>query len=228
VACDYIDITGGGFWESFKAVGNGGTFELKPYWQKIHPMLGENAKAEIIKSVTLYLVPGNSKPISASVKSVGSVIKIDFQGALKKKLDKDYSNGAIFLSLKFNGSAFKGLPGFNQYDFDSPWNIQVGIYSGGFEVTEAPEPKMPSWFKNDPVYTGDFEVMEDPEGKMSSWYKNKKDPVFEENVRRRKQMIADMSSWEIRRHKKDGEVPSFIARVGFNSFEYDNNLDMPK
>jgi hypothetical protein len=73
---------------------------------------------------------------------------------------------------------------------------------------------MPSWFKNDPVYSGGCEV--------------KKNSAPEESVRKRKRMIADTSSWEIRRHKKDGEIPSFIARVGLNSFEYDNNLDMPK
>jgi len=58
VVCDYIDITGGGFWESFKAVGNGGTFELKPYWQKIHPKLGEDggAKPRFIDSVILWMI----------------------------------------------------------------------------------------------------------------------------------------------------------------------------
>jgi len=39
---------------------------------------------------------------------------------------------------------------------------------------------------------------------------------------------SDLSSWEIMRHKKDGEVPSFLARVDFDYIEYDNKLDMPK
>jgi hypothetical protein len=108
----------------------------------------------------------------------------------------------MFLSIKFNGLAFKGLPGFDHYNFSSPWNIQVGIYSGDFEVTEAPEANVPSWYKEN--------------------------PKFVKYVQKRKRMIADTSSWEIRRHKKDGEVPSFIARVELNRFEYDNNLDMPK
>jgi hypothetical protein len=58
VACDYIDITAGGFWESFKAVGNGGSFEMKPYWQKIHPKLGEDggAKPRFIDSVILWMI----------------------------------------------------------------------------------------------------------------------------------------------------------------------------
>jgi hypothetical protein len=202
VACDYIDITGGGFWESFKVVGNGGTSELKPYWQKIHPKLSEKAKGEMIESVTLYLVGGTSKPISAAVKSSGGVIKIDFQGTLKKKLDKDYSNGAIFLSLKFNGAAFNGLPGFNHYDFNSPWNIQVGIYSGDFDVTEDPEANVPSWYKEN--------------------------PKFVKHVRKRKQMIADTSSWEIRRHKKFGEVPYFDWRAETNSREYSYQLKKKK
>ena len=50
--------------------------------------------------------------------------------------------------------------------------------------------------KKDPVYSGGCEV--------------KKNPALEESVRKRKRMIADVSSWEIRRHKKFGEVPSFL------------------
>jgi hypothetical protein len=206
VSCDYIDVKDKGFWESFKATGNGGTFEMKPYWQNIHPKLSEKAKAEMIKSVTLYLVGGTSKPISAAVKSSGGVIKIDFQGTLKKKLDKDYSNGAIFLSIKFNGTAFNGLPGFNHYDFNSPWNIQVGIYSNGHDLFENPEDSLQPGYEKDVIALAILA---------------KKRQILE---RRR----TNMGSWEIMRHKKDGEIPSFIARVGLNSFEYDNNLDMPK
>jgi hypothetical protein len=144
------------------------------------------------------------------------------------------SLGAMFLSLKFNGTAFNGLPGFDHYDFNSPWNIQVGIYSGDFDVTENPEPKMPSWFKTDPVYTGDCEAKKDTEGKMPSWFKNdpvysggyevKQNPALEESVRKRKRMIADMSSWEIRRHKENGEIPDFRWRMYSYPPEYHNNV----
>jgi hypothetical protein len=137
---------------------------------------------------------------------------------------------------KFNGAAFKGLPGFDHYDFNSPWNIQVGIYSGDFDVTENPEPNVPSWVKNDPVYKGDCEVTEDTEGKMPSWFENdpvysggcevKKNPALKESVRKRKRMIANMSSWEIRRHKKFGEVPSFRFRRDIYRREYDTELDL--
>ncbi len=201
VACDYIDIMGGGFWEYFRAVGNGGTFEMKPYWQKIHPKLSENNKVEMIESVALYLVPGKLRPISAVVKSAGGVIKIDFQGTLKKKLDKDYSNGAIFLSIKFNGTAFNGLLGFNHYDFKSPWNIQVGIYSGDLEVNGDLAPHIRAKYKNDPA-------------------------VVDYVHRKKKQILKNMGSWEIRRHEKFGEIPSFRYRKDRYRSEYDTKLDL--
>jgi hypothetical protein len=243
VACDYIDIKGGGFWESFKAVGNGGTFELKPFWQKIHPKLSEKAKAEMIESVTLYLVGGDgtnsvsfTQDLLATKALFGDAVRWKFESDLKSEIEFYGKNSpTMFLSLKFNGTAFKGLPGFDHYDYTSPWNIQVGIYSGDFDVTEDPEPKMPSWFKTDPVYSGDCEVIEDPEGKMPSWFKN--DPVYsggcevkknsapEESVRKRKRMIADTSSWEIRRHKKFGEIPDHKDRAKRWPFEYGYKLD---
>jgi hypothetical protein len=203
VACDYIDITGGGFWESFKAVGNGGTFELKPFWQKIHPKLIEKAKVEMIESVTLYLVGGGQpEPVTAKVSTENNLVKIKFDEGLRglTRPNKAQKYGAIFLSLKFNGTAFNGLPGINHYDYTSPWNIQVGIYSGDFDVTEDPEANVPSWYKEN--------------------------PKFVKHVRKRKQMIADVSSWEIRRHKKFGEVPSFRFRRDRYRREYDTELDL--
>ncbi len=92
----------------------------------------------------------------------------------------------MFLSIKFNGLAFKGLPGFDHYDFNSLWNIQVGIYSGDFEVTENPDANLPSWYKEN--------------------------PKFVKYAQKRKRMIADMESWEIRRYKIFGEVPDFLLR----------------
>ncbi len=72
VSCDYIDINCGGFWESFKAVGDDGTFELKPYWEKIHPKLGEVgvAKPEFINSVVLWIIEnGETKPYDGTTVS---------------------------------------------------------------------------------------------------------------------------------------------------------------
>lgn len=209
VACDYIDLTGGGFWESFKAVGNGGTFELKPFWQKIHPKLSEKAKTEMIESMTLYLVGGDgTNPVSftqdllATKALFGDAVRwrSEFESNLALQI-KYYSGSldALFLSIKFNGLAFKGLPGFDHYDFTSPWNIQVGIYSGDFEVTEDPEANVPSWYKEN--------------------------PKFLKHVQKRKQMIADVSSWEIRRHKKFGEIPDHKDRAKRWPFEYGYKLD---
>jgi hypothetical protein len=160
--------------------------------------------------VTLYLVGGDStNPVSftqdllATKALFGDAVRWKFESDLKSEIEFYGKNSpTMFLSIKFNGAAFKGLPGFNHYDYTSPWNIQVGIYSGDFDVTEDPEANVPSWYKEN--------------------------PKFVKHVRKRKQMIADVGRWAIRRHKKDGEIPSFIARVGLNSFEYDNNLDMPK
>jgi hypothetical protein len=210
VACDYIDIKGGGFWESFKAVGNGGTFELKPFWQKIHPKLGEKAKVEMIESMTLYLVGGDStNPVSftqdllATKALFGDAVRWKFESDLKSEIEFYGKNSpTMFLSIKFNGAAFKGLPGFNHYDYTSPWNIQVGIYSGDFDVTEDPEANVPSWYKEN--------------------------PKFVKHVRKRKQMIADVSSWEIMRHKKFGEVPYFDWRAETNPREYSYQLKKKK
>jgi hypothetical protein len=207
VACDYIDIKGGGFWESFKAVGNGGTFELKPFWEKIHPKLGKDgaAKPKFINSVVLWIIEnGEAKPYDGTTTVSGNTFKVTLPDTLPDKLkSRSKYIEALFISLKFNGTAFNGLPGFNHYDFTSPWNIQVGIYSGGLEVNGDLAPHIGSKYKNDPE-------------------------VVDYVHRKRQQMNKNMGSWEIRRHKKDGEIPSFIARVGLNSFEYDNNLDMPK
>jgi hypothetical protein len=164
---------------------------------------------EMIESVTLYLVGGDStNPVSftqdllATKALFGNAVRwrSEFGTKLKSKIEfHGESHDAMFLSIKFNGLAFKGLPGFDHYDFNSPWNIQVGIYSGDFDVTEDPEANVPSWYKEN--------------------------PKFVKHVRKRKQMIADTSSWEIRRHKKFGEIPDHKDRAKRWPFEYGYKLD---
>jgi hypothetical protein len=139
VACDYIDIMSGGFLESFRAVGNGGTFEMKPYWQKIHPKLSNDAKGKLIECVTLYLVGGGNfrpciaKPILLNNDSLG----LDLGKQIRRSMEEDYTIDAFFISIKFNSDAVKWLDGFNHYNYDSPWNIQVGIYSAGHRATKS-------------------------------------------------------------------------------------------
>lgn len=145
VACDYIDVvTEGGFWEFFRMSG-GNTFEMKPHWEKIHPKLNQAVKTTLIKSVALCFV--RKKPIVGSVISHGDIVKVAFPASEKviRKIKKAYSKGAMFLSINFNGKELKmAHPGFEDYDYSSPWNIQVGIYDGKGEEVDfsktAPNP----------------------------------------------------------------------------------------
>jgi hypothetical protein len=172
VACDYIDIMDGGFWESFKAVGDGGTFEMKPYWGKIHPKLSDDVKGKLIESVTLYLVGGGNflpciaKPVLRNNDSLG----LDLGKQIRRSMEEDYTIDVFFISIKFNGDAVKWIDGFSQYNYDSPWNIQVGIYSERHDL------------------------FENPKDSLLPGFTEKKKALLE---RRR----ANMSSWEIRRHK---------------------------
>jgi uncharacterized protein YxjI len=142
VACDYIDLLGKGFWEYFKAVDSNGTFEMKPHWEKIHPSLDEQAKRTLIESVTLYMVGdgGTTSTKASIVKAPNGVV--DLSGdALRWKIGNiaakiefhGESFCAMFLSIKFNGGSLEQTL-FGHYNFDSPWNIQVGIYGSGVEI----------------------------------------------------------------------------------------------
>ncbi len=211
VSCDYIDINCGGFWESFKAVGDDGTFELKPYWEKIHPKLGEVgvAKPEFINSVVLWIIEnGETKPYDGTTTVSGNTFKVALPDTLPDTLkSRSKYIEALFLSIKFNGMAFKGLPGFDHYDFTSPWNIQIEIFNEVYEEGLQAIGQKPQLYSG---LSGGYEVQRQLEAL---------------NKRKDANRLEDLA---IRRHKKDGEVPSFIARVGLNSLEYKNDLDMPK
>ena len=121
------------------------------------------------------------------------------------KPNKGQDIGAIFLSLKFNGSAFIGLTGFDHYDFTSPWNIQVGFYSGETDIFASP--KMPAYgYKNDP--------------ENIAWLKSREKEIAKKR--------ADVGSWELRRHAKFGEVPSFLWRNMSYPFEFTTKVKLPK
>jgi hypothetical protein len=61
----------------------------------------------------------------------GDAVHWEFESDLAVQI-KYYGESldAIFLSIQFNGAAIKDLPGFKNYNYNSPWNIQVGIYDG--------------------------------------------------------------------------------------------------
>jgi hypothetical protein len=132
VACDYIDVMEGGFWEYFRAVGSSGEFEMKIHWEKIHPNFPKEKRNQLLKSVTLWMVgDGSTREHKASLSSVGGgeKIRISFSRRLILQMQEDYAIPTIFLSIKFNGGCLTDRNGFSDYDFDSPWNIQVGFYN---------------------------------------------------------------------------------------------------
>jgi hypothetical protein len=141
VACDYIDIMKDGFWEYFKAVGSDGTFEMKPYWEKIHPNLSTAVKEQMIESVTLYLVGKVNQTCTAKPKLQGNeTLSIKLGKELKRRMKENFKVSAFFLSIKFSDAGLKNLIGFKDYDFSSPWNIQVGIYKQGLFKKEVDFP----------------------------------------------------------------------------------------
>ncbi len=191
VACDYIDLMKDGFWEYFKATGNGSTFEMKPHWEKIHPMFSEEAQQKLIEEVTLYLVGGSAESVSAVPEPKGrGVLGFELGEEIQEYLKDDASFNAIFLSIKFNKSSFSGLKGFDHYNFSSPWNIQVGVYSGSTDVVHDP--------------AGDYSETARKSPYVASLIAARKAA----QDRARKQP----GRWEIKRHKKYGEVPSFKWR----------------
>lgn len=202
VACDYIDIMVGGFWESFRAVGNDGIFEMKPYWQKIHPKLSDDVKRRLIESVTLYLVGDPTETCSVQPTYSKNTLSFELGSELRELLKEDFSFSASFLSIKFNGDAVKWLDGFSHYNYDSPWNIQVGIYSDGHDLVENPEDSLQLGYDKDVIALSILE---------------KKKQILE---RRR----TSLGSWEIRRHEENGEIPDFRWRMYSYPSEYHNNV----
>ncbi len=133
VACDYIDVMQGGFWEYFRAVGTSGEFEMKIHWEKIHPNFSREKRDQLLKSVTLWMVGDETetfKDEGLRLSGFGETLRVNFSRRLRRWLRPGQQNRAavFFLSLEFNSSAFQGLRGFDEYNFESPWNIQVGIY----------------------------------------------------------------------------------------------------
>jgi hypothetical protein len=198
----------GGFWKSFKAVGNGGTFEMKPYWQKIHPKLSDDAKGQLIKSLTLYLVneDGTKKDFSES-RLHGKSLLFSFSKNLAKKLkpNKGSTNTVIFLSVQFKDE-FKILPGFKEYDYDSRWNIQIEIFNRVYE-----------------------------EGLQAIGLRchsgsgmSEKEVIYQMEALKPRKDENRLEDLAIRRHKKFGEVPYFDWRSETNPREYSYQLKKKK
>ena len=195
VACDYIDIMKGGFWEYFRATGKSGEFELKIHWEKIHPRLPETAKERLIKDVTFWLVSGiDITEVAMATKSRhGDDLRLTFDSDLQTQIEfYGQSLGAIFISLKFNEAHIKTLPGFKDYDYTSPWNIQVGIYDNWGREVNATEKKEPNILDKAISLTGIT------------------------------QASKDTAKWIILRHKENGEVPDhkWWAKEWQNEFKY--------
>jgi len=206
VACDYIDVMGKGFWEYFRATSDDSNFEMKPCWEKIHPRLSEDAKGKVIESMTLYPVEGTlADPITGEISPAGDKLRVAFEGLSGLTRPNRASElGAMFLSIKFNGSALTAVnkKAFDHYDYTSPWNIQVGIYADGQDLFEDPSSSILPGFENDPV---------------TKYIVAKKRESLEKKR-------AKMGNWEIRRHKKFGEVPSLKWRNRKWKQEYACNL----
>ena len=85
VACDYIDIMSKGFWEYFRASGDGGFFEMKLFWDKVVIGMTVEQKNELFNQkegadLSLYLVSDISERIQASeVKVVGDGVRMKFR-----------------------------------------------------------------------------------------------------------------------------------------------------
>ena len=210
VACDYIDVLKDGFWEYFRAVDNDGTFEMKPYWHKIHPKLNEHTKAEMIESVMLYVVGSDGTNCVAANKVKKSNYKMLFGDAVRWKFEADLSSElefygknspTMFLSLKFNSSAFKGLSGFGHYDFNSPWNIQIEIFNKIYEdrLQEV---------------TSKSHLISGLSGGYEAYHQ-----VEAMNKRKKENPLEDLA---IRRHKDNGEIPDFEWRMANWPIEFSN------
>ncbi len=200
VACDYLDLMKDGFWEHFKAMGSGGEFELKVCWEKIHPNFPPEKKGDFIESVTLWLVGDDESQrysgANGALSADGKAIRIKFGKKIILKIKSQELNlfGAIFLSIKFSAAALSHLPGFKDYDYDSPWNIQVGIYDKWGRDVAAPKQENQGLFGKLIEKTGITKAS------------------------------SDSSTWQIMRHKKFGEVPYFRWRSQQWPSEFKYNL----
>ena len=205
VACDYIDIMRGGFWEYFRAVGSDGTFEMKPYWEKIHPDLSDADKEALIESISLYSVGdfGAKPPDQSKATLHGNALRFKFSNTLadKMKPNKSSSTSITFVSIKFNGGIISSLAGFKNYDFDSSWNIQVELYNKVYE----------DGMKKIALRTGsDYEYLHT-------------DSEIEKLIKRRDS--NKLEDFSIRRNKNNGEIPDHKERSKMwpNEFYYNIN-----
>ncbi len=96
-----------------------------------------------------------------------------------------------------------GKKAFEHYDFTSPWNIQVEIYSGTTDVVQDPAADIPE------KMTYSLDLTRLIASQQASQERAKK----------------DMGSWEIKRHKKFGEVPDHKERAKAYPREYSYNLN---
>jgi hypothetical protein len=76
------------------------------------------------------------------------------------------------------------------------------------------------------IYSADLDLFENPENSLQPGYE--KDLIALKIVDKKKQILerrrANMGSWEIMRHKKFGEIPSFKWRNRKSKREYVCNL----
>ena len=105
---------------------------MKVHWEKIHPDFPESSKGEFVENVVLIGIEATeNKVVKSKVDYLldGRFI-ISFSNFINQisRPSKSRKFEAFFLSFKFRSSAIKHLPGFKYYDFDSPWNLQIGIY----------------------------------------------------------------------------------------------------
>jgi hypothetical protein len=202
VACDYIDIMNEGFWEYFRAVGDNGEFELKICWEKIHPRFPEAKKAIFIKDVSFWIVTdGGTDQISQnSMELRGNSLRLTFSSDLSTQLEFfAESQGALFVSFKFNESAMSAITGFENYSYKSHWNIQIGTYDRiGREIQGGDSNYRP--------------VLDGPLGLNIS--------------RELNGPSNSQSKWFILRHKKFGEIPSFRFRRDVYKHEYHTILNL--
>lgn len=203
VAWDYADIFGtekhgNGVFTRFDSGADGMSFTIE-----INPAL-RLPEVNIIDGIELYHYTGTApEKLLMKVSYVGKYLYksvfdkvegFDDPDALKDYLEDKLVNteDPLFLCLRFNKN-LSNQPGFKQYDFASPWNLQVEL------------------IKKAQVIRQEFErVIE-----IASVYGQGDSPtystayLYKEMERQMKQARGDV----IRRHPKHGEVPDFEWRV---------------
>ena len=211
VACDYIDIMCGGFWEYFRATGNTGEFEMKVHWEKIHPNLSRSAKEKLLKGATLYmLIRNKAEEFECSDRPQllnDNILQLRFGPSLINTFRfRKNEIKAIFLSLTFNRKAVDGFPGFSHYDFESPWNLQVEIFNTRYE--------------EDLDLLTRTTALNGYSGRHAISHAH--NDLLTRKAEHRQEDLA------IRRDRKDGEIPSFLFRYENSASEYESELDLPK